>query len=242
MSTVLVVVGAGGFGREALDVVEAANALAAGPGHQLVGVLDDGPSPANLQRLADRSVRYLGPVTDWLHAGHMADYVVAIGDPAARAAVVGRFERVGLSAATLVHPDATVGSRVSVGEGAVICAGVRVSTNVVIGRHVHLNASANIGHDSVLADFVSVNPAAIVSGECRVGAGALVGAGAVVLQGLSVGAGSTVGAAACVTRPVEAGTVVMGVPAVAAGTPGQAAPPGAPGPAGTAARSRAHSH
>jgi sugar O-acyltransferase (sialic acid O-acetyltransferase NeuD family) len=232
VSTVLVVVGAGGFGREALDVVEAANA--AGRGHQLVGVLDDRPSPANLQRLAERSVRYLGPVADWLQAGHMADYAVAIGNPAARAAVVGRFERVGLSAATLVHPTATLGSRVSLGEGTVICAGVRVSTNTAIGRHTHLCAGVTVGHDTVLADFVSVNPAATVSGDCRVGAGVLVGAGAVILQGLCVGAGSTVGAAACVTRPVDAGAVVMGVPAVAAA-------PRAPGTPAELAHSRAHS-
>ncbi len=223
----LVVVGAGGFGRETLDVIEAANAVATGPARQLVGVLDDGPSPANLQRLADRSVRYLGPVADWLRAGHRAGYVVAIGEPAARAAVADRFARVGLQAATLVHPTATLGSRVGLGEGTVICAGVRVSTNVAIGRHVHLNPGATIGHDTVLADFVSVNPAATVSGECRVGVCALVGAGAVVLQGLAVGAGSTVGASACVTRPVEAGAVVMGVPAIAVGPP---------------ARSPAHAH
>jgi sugar O-acyltransferase (sialic acid O-acetyltransferase NeuD family) len=226
----LVTVGAGGFGREALDVLQAANDAAGAllpyalpAPYRLVGVLDDAPNPANLQRLADRSIRYLGPVADWLRAGHRADYLVAVGEPAARAALVGRFTRVGLQAATLVHPSAVLGSRVVLGEGVLVCAGVRVSTNVTIGRHGHLNPGATIGHDTVIADFVSVNPAATISGECRIGAGALVGAGAVILAGLSVGAGSTVGAAACVTRPVEAGEVVRGVPAVPSRTAAAAA-------------------
>lgn len=213
MTTELLIVGAGGFGRETLDVVEAANAAAPAPGYRLLGVLDDAPSPVNLERLAARSVRYLGRVDDWLTRGHRADYLVAVGQPAARAVLADKLANAGLRAATVVHPRATLGSRAVVGEGTIICAGVQVSANVSLGRHVHLNPSATIGHDTVLADFVSINPSATVSGECRVGAGVLIGAAAVILQGLTVGAGSTVGAAACVTRPVQADVVVMGVPA-----------------------------
>jgi sugar O-acyltransferase (sialic acid O-acetyltransferase NeuD family) len=207
------VVGAGGFGREALDAVQAANAVPGGAPWRVLGVLDDAPSPANLARLADRQVRYLGRVADWLGTNPDAHCVLAVGSPAARALLAARFAAAGVTPATVVHPRATLGSLVELGAGAVICAGVQVSTNVRIGAYVHLNPGAIVGHDSVLEDFVSVNPGAVVSGECRIAAKALIGAGAVVLQRLTVGAASTVGAAACVTRPVEPGVVVVGVPA-----------------------------
>jgi sugar O-acyltransferase (sialic acid O-acetyltransferase NeuD family) len=213
VTTDLVVVGAGGFGRETLDAVQAANAVPGGRPWHVLGVLDDAPSPANLSRLADREVPYLGRIADWLDHRHDAHYLLAVGSPAARAMLASRFAAAGHSPASVVHPRATLGSLVEIGPGAVVCAGVQVSTNVRLGSYVHLNPGAVVGHDTVLEDFVSVNPGAVVSGECRIGARALIGAGAVVLQRLSVGAASTVGAAACVTRSVEAGVVVVGVPA-----------------------------
>jgi sugar O-acyltransferase (sialic acid O-acetyltransferase NeuD family) len=209
----LVVVGAGGFGRETLDAVAAVNEGADTPPFQLLGVLDDGPAERHLQRLERRGVRHLGSVHQWLARERSGAYVIAVGAPAVRRRLAEDFERRGWEAVTVVHPAATVGSQTCVGPGVIVCAGAQVSTNVQLGAHVHLNPNATVGHDSVLEDFVSVNPAAVVSGECHIGSGALLGAGSVVLQGLEVGTAATVGASACVTRNVKPGSVVVGVPA-----------------------------
>ncbi|TFB55269.1 acetyltransferase [Cryobacterium sp. Sr3] len=213
MSTPLIVVGAGGFGRETLDVVEAINRSVSEPTFDLLGVVDANPSPRNLARLAARGIRYLGTEGEWLIAGVCAEYLVGIGNPAVRQRVDAAFTSAGLTAATAVHPAATVGSAVTIGEGSIVCVGVQVSTNVSVGRHVHLNANTTIGHDANLNDYVSVNPSATISGEVAVGTGALIGAGAVVLQGITIGAGALVGASSCVVRDVADGTTVMGVPA-----------------------------
>lgn len=210
--TAVVVVGAGGFGRETLDVLEAAEREEPGR-FDVLGVVDDAPSEIALERLAARDVPYLGTLDVWLEGRPDAAYLLGVGSPVARERLDARLTAAGLLAATLVHPRAVIGSRVRIGEGAVICGGVQVSTNVALGRHVHLNPGAIVGHDAVLEDFVSVNPGAMVSGEARVGRGTLLGAGSVILQGLQVGAGSTVGAAACVTRDVPDAVVVKGVPA-----------------------------
>lgn len=203
----VVVIGAGGFGREALDVIDAIG------GYDVLGVLDIDPSAQNLERLAERGTAYLGTEDDWLAAGGSAQYVIGVGEPAKRAQVEEKFSGSGLTAATVIHPSAVIGSRVTIEEGVVICGGVQVSTNVRLGRFVHLNAHATIGHDSVLSDFVSINPAATISGAVTIGAGTLVGAGAVVLQNLQVGADAVVGASACVVRNVPNGATVKGVPA-----------------------------
>ena len=212
MTIDVVVVGAGGFGRETLDVLEAMQA--ASPGLlRVLGVVDDHPSVRNRELLADRTAALLGPISALEAMAPTTRYLIGIGSPSVRARIEERLRVQGRAAFSAVHPSAVIGTRSTIGDGSVICAGVQVSTNVYLGRHTHLNAASVIGHDSVLDDFVSVNPAAVVSGDVRIGTETLVGANATVLQGLSVGDNVVVGASACVVSDVKPGLVVRGVPA-----------------------------
>lgn len=207
----VVVVGASGFGREALDVLAAMRA--SGIPLSVSGVIDDDPSPVNLDRLASRGIPHLGTIDSWVATRQApAGFVMGIGDPAIRRAIATKLEAGGHQPFTAIHPSAVVGTQVRIGEGAVICAAAVIATNVRLGRHVHVNANATIGHDSILEDFVSVNPAATISGEVLVGSCALVGAGSIILQNLVVGESTTLGAGCLVTRNVPGGVVVKGVP------------------------------
>ncbi len=209
----LVVVGAGGFGRETLDVVDALNRSSAESVFEVLGVVDSNPSSANLDRLQRRGVPFLGSLEEWLKTDPSAEYLLGVGSPTDRERLDDRCRAEGLIAATAIHPSATVGSEMRADDGVIVCAGVNVSTNVTLGRHVHLNPGSTVGHDSNVRDYVSINPGAILSGEVNIKERTLVGAGAVVLPGLTIGEGSVVGAAACVVRSVSANTVVKGVPA-----------------------------
>lgn len=206
MSDGIIIIGAGGFGRESVDVVQAI-------GRSVQGVLDDNPSELNLQRLDAQRVPYLGTVDSWLAGGHApTHYLVGIGRGSIREFLSRRMDEAGHRAATAVHPSATVGSNSTVGEGSIICAGTRITTNVNVGRHVHLNPNVTIGHDSTLQDFVSVNPAGNISGDCVISTRSLIGVNAAVLQQLTVGQDVVVGAAALVTKDVPDSVVVKGVP------------------------------
>ena len=207
----VVVVGASGFGRECLDVLDAM--IADGGPVEIAGVVDDGPSAVNLDRLAARGVVFLGSAAEWLtDDADDVRYVLGIGSPDVRRRLVALADASGRRAFTAVHPTATLGAMTSLGDGVVVCAGACISTNVRLGRHVHINPNVTLGHDSILEDFVSINPAATISGEVVIGEGSLVGTTATVLQNLSVGANTVVGAAALVTKDVPAGVIVKGVP------------------------------
>jgi len=215
----LVIVGAGGFAREAFDVVEAMDSVT--PTWDLLGFIADGGG--DLDEVKALDVPFLGPV-DQLEAGGAFGeaaaaagtplrFVIAIGSGAARRKLDGRLTAAGWTAATLIHPSATFGARCQIAPGAVIAAGARVTSNVRMGRHVHLNLNSTIGHDCVLGDFVTVSPGANVSGRVTLGDGVECGAGAAILGGVTIGRDTRVGAGAVVTKDWPPDCTVVGIPA-----------------------------
>jgi len=205
--TPLVIVGAGGFGREVLDVVQAINLRMLT--FEFLGFLDDGPVDEKI--LARRGARLLG--TSQELAAIDAEYLIGIGSPEARRRVDRLATGFGRRPAVGVHPAATLGSDVNIGPGAVITAGTILTTNITMGRHVHVNINATVGHDCILADYVTINPGVNVSGRVTLGEAVTLGAGSTVLQGISVGSGSIVGAGAVVFRDLPPGVVAFGIPA-----------------------------
>lgn len=206
----IVVIGASGFGRECLDVL---HAMTSNIRLEVLGVVDDGPSQTNLERLRSRGIVYLGALEEWLgEAPREVRYVIGIGDPGIRRRIAERMKAAGFSAFTAVHPSATVGTKTTLAEGVVVCASAAISTNCQLGEHVHVNPNATIGHDCVIGPFTSINPSAVVSGEVVLGTGVLVGAAAVVLQRLTVGEQTVLGAGTLLTRDAPADVVVKGAP------------------------------
>lgn len=202
----LVIVGAGGHGRETLDIVEAINARR--PTYEVCGFAASHGDDALLAR---RNTTLLGDV-EVLEAID-AEYVLAIGMPWDRQAVGERVDAYGRVAATLVHPAATVGGDNHVGEGVLIAAGAAVTTNVSLGRHTHLNVRAVVSHDCRLGAYVTVSPGALVNGGVTLDHGVFLGTGAIVTPGCHVGAGARIGAGAVVVGDVPPGVTAKGVPA-----------------------------
>lgn len=203
----VVIVGAGGFGRESVDIVR--QSLTQRPTARLVGIVDDGdPDLALLDRLG---IEFLGTTDDARSAGF--SYVIAIGSGAVRRRVVERLRQGTGDPLSFVHPSTSLGSDVVLGAGCLVNAGAVITSHVAIGDHVDVHANASVGHDCILEPFASIFPAATVSGDVRIERGATVGAAAVVLPGRTIGADAMVGAGAVVTRDVPAGTTVAGNPA-----------------------------
>ena len=106
-----------------------------------------------------------------------------------------------------MHPLASTGSLVELGDGTVVAAGARLTTGISVGRHGYLGPNASVGHDAYLEDYVTVLPGATISGHVHLGVGTSVGTGANIRQGVIIGEGATVGAGAVVLEDVPEGTV-----------------------------------
>ncbi len=211
MTRSLVIIGAGGFGREVWAIVQALGS--AGEPHEIEGFVDDSPSPQDVDRVRALGATIIGTVADLAARTTPYAAVIAVGSPSARQRICLNLGGSPVDFPHLIHPDSTIGKPVVLGEGVVIAPGARLSTNITVGAHVHIDQNATVGHDTSIGDFARLNPQSCVSGSVTVAEGALIGAGATILPALVVGHDSTVGAAACVVRDVPAWTTVKGVPA-----------------------------
>lgn len=202
-----VIVGAGGHGREVLDLVEAS-----GRRGEFVGFVDDSAlSTSASERIDARDAHLVGDVA-WLRST-LHGYVLGIGTSAARRDIVERLAGGAGGPITLCDPTSLVGSRSTLGAGVLLCARTVVTTNVTIGDHTHLNVGCVVQHDSMIGEFTTLSPGVHVNGDVTIGADVFVGTGAIVTRGCTVGDGAVVGAGAVVLTDVEPGSRVFGVPA-----------------------------
>lgn len=200
----LVVVGAGGMGREA-----AAWTVAARPDDRLLGILDGDPA---LHGTTVAQLPVLGDL-DWLADHPQVQVVLGLGVPATRMRVVAQLDEMESTLATVIHPTVTVGPRTLVAEGAILCPGVLLTSDVHVGRAAIVNYGAMVGHDGHLGEGCFIAPGAHLAGNVTVGAQADVGIGASIIQGVHVGERAVVGAGAVVIDDVPPDTTVVGVPA-----------------------------
>jgi len=202
----LIIVGAGGHGRETLDIVEAINAVE--PQWDFQGFVDD--DVGAFTGLIDRREAKLLGTTEALRSDN--SFVIAIGSSTVRAKVDARISMAGCAARALVHPRATVGPDNQLGKGVLIAAGAHVTNNVTLARHVHLNVGAIVSHDCVVGQYTSLAPGVILNGNVHVGEQVLLGTGAIVTPGVTIGDHAVIGAGSVVVRDVPAGVTVKGVP------------------------------
>lgn len=141
------------------------------------------------------------------------EIVVAIGNPDIRERLQEMYSKKRFTIATLIHPDAVIGTGVKIGEGTVIMAGAVINPDAVIGRGVIINTGATVDHDDVICDYAHISVGAHIAGTVTVGKSTWIGAGAVVSNNLEICGGVMVGAGAVVVRNIKEQGTYVGVPA-----------------------------
>jgi len=201
----LVIVGASGHGRVALDI-----ALALG--QRVVGFVDRAGEPGALVDGVPVLAREPEECRE-LRAAEVG-WFVAIGENRVREELCARVHGLtGREAENLVHPAAILSRRVELGRGVFVAPGAVVNTGSRLGDGVILNTGASVDHDGVLAEFAQISPGCRLAGNVSVGRRAFLGTGASVIPGICIGGDAVVGAGAVVVRDVPEGVLVLGVPA-----------------------------
>ena len=199
------IVGAGGFGREALSW-----ALAVKQDEWRIGGFLD----SNTEALAGKNMPcdVVGDPAEWQPQPDEV-FIAGIGDSETRLLVCGGLIIRGAQFVTVIHPSVTLGLSARIGTGCVLAPNAVLSANATIEALVLLNVGATLGHDCIAGEGTTVSSHCDVMGYARLGRGVFMGSHSCVLPGLSVGDFAVVGAGSAVVRNVAPRTTVLGVPA-----------------------------
>lgn len=205
----VIVIGAGGHGREVAEALQCA--AQAGVGPPPLGFIDDNVS---LHGTIVNGLRVLGGWR-WLNEVDATEIkiVCAIGSPVTRRAIVEQLKECRHAFHTVISPAAYVSPTAQVAAGAMILPRAVISSNCYLGPHAIVNCGATVSHDTRVGDYSTVNPGVHIAGNVSIGQGCFLGVGASVIHGVSIGDSSVVGGGAVVIGDLPSNVTAVGVPA-----------------------------
>lgn len=198
----LIIIGAGGFGREVADW-----ALAAG--WSVRGYLDD-DSKVTL----DPRLRFPVIAKITTYEPEADDFFIcALGNPTLRQTISESIVRREGKFASVIHPTAVVASGAHVGDGAILCPYSLISADAIIGHGAVVYYHSSVDHDTAVGPWTQISGHCDVMGGVQLGMAVFLGSHAAVLPRIRIGDRAVIGAGAVVTRDVDEATTVSGVPA-----------------------------
>lgn len=202
MKKTLAIIGAGGQGKVIADIGKLSGRW------ENIVFLDDDPSITSAM-----GFEVVGKTADAPKYKQDADFFVAIGSRNTREKVLDNLIDQGYSIASPVHPDAVLGSKVEIGKGTVVMAGVVINCLAKIGRGCIINTGCTIDHDCDISDFVHISPGVNLGGTVSVGKGTWIGIGSSVTNNVSIAGECIIGAGTVVIKDLDTSGTYVGVPA-----------------------------
>lgn len=205
----IVIIGAGGFGRECKLIIDRINAQK--KQFELIGFYDD-----DLNLNSDiHGIPNKGELQNLIDSNEKVGVILGVGVPHVKAAIIKRLKsNTNLDYPTIIDPSAIIGSdKVTIGKGNVICAGVIITCDIDIKDYVTLNLSCTVGHDTTINSYASFMPSVNISGEVIIEENVYVGTGAKIINQLTIGKQTIVGAGAVVSKSLPEKCTAVGIPA-----------------------------
>lgn len=204
----LVIVGAGGFGREICSVAK--TALGYGTEFTVKGFLDRKPDA--LGGKAGYPPVLGAPETYAIEPEDV--FFVALGNLRLRRKNADLIASRGGTFLTLIHPSASLGTNVTIGAGCYIAHNAVLTADVTVGDNVCVFHGTVIGHDCRIGSCSHVSSLVFLGGGVQVGEGVTIHPGVRVASFKRIGDGATLGIGSVVLANVRERTTAFGNPAL----------------------------
>jgi sugar O-acyltransferase (sialic acid O-acetyltransferase NeuD family) len=184
--------------------------VAMASGHTVLGYFEKSANAANPYAIANHGYEQDLDVKTIIKT----DYAFpAVGSNSLRKQLVKMMEDLQVKQLSLIDPSAYVSPKAVIGASTLIAPQATVNSMVTLGKGVIVNTGAIVEHECVIGDFSHMAPGAVLAGNVTVGKGVFIGANATVKDGVFIGDGATVGAGAVVLTDIPAGETWVGNPA-----------------------------
>lgn len=207
MDNPVIIFGAGGLGKTALEIFQANNVI-------VYCFLDD-DKRLHGQDIGDISI--LGSTDDHGYTkfiGKKCDSFVALDEIELRKGIIKMLnERRKVMPINAVHPRASISGHAYISYGLLANAGVVIGSFAKVGVGCILNANAVVDYDATLGDYIYLGSGAVVSPGAEVEDDVFIGTRATIAGPVKIGKGARIGAGSVVIEDVEAGATVFGNPA-----------------------------
>ena len=205
----LIIIAAGGCGREVLQWAKDVNEDSAAPRWNIKGFLDDNANALD-GKICD--VGIISSIDDYIIEKDDV-FVCCIGNGAIRRAVVEKMKRKGASFTQIIHPTAILSDNCRLGEGVIIYPYALISDNAVVGDQCIVNMYSSIAHDSVLGRYCTVSAHCDITGMCRLGENVFMGTSSNMVPGTVIDDDAYICAGSTVMSKIRKGLKVLGNPA-----------------------------
>jgi len=204
----IVIIGAGGFGREVKTLIDSINNQT--PTYRFLGFYDDGFKKGQIIN----GCPVLGGILDINVINIQCSVVIAVGDPQTKQGLYEKINNSNVDFPNIIHPNVLLSDDfVEIGMGNIICASCIITCNINIKDFVILNLMCTIGHDTIISSFSSFMPSVNISGDVLIHEKVYVGTGAKIINQLEIGANTIVGAGAVVSKSLPENCTAVGIPA-----------------------------
>lgn len=204
----IVIIGAGGFGREVQWLIERINQK--NKIWNLIGFIDDGlDCGTNIN-----GIPVIGNVDCLINYNKHISAACTIGSSKTRKKVIEQLKvNKNIYFPNLIDPSVIMSNSIKFGSGVIICAGTILTVNIELGDFIIINLDCTIGHDVRLNSYVTLYPSVNVSGNVSIGEITEIGTGTQIIQGKNILNETIVGAGAIVTKDIPAMCTAIGSPA-----------------------------
>ena len=205
--TDLIIIGAGGFGRETQNFINRIN-MKEGPTWNFRGFIDDSATATKEGEII------LGGLEDYFKMDKSIQYFIAIASMEVREKIAKRCKEAGYTAATLIGYDCVLAPGCEIGEGTYIGAGTTVKRKAKIGPFCVLQSGGVVGRGTEIGAFTSVMTTPCFGEHVKIGKYNYFGLRCNVADGVTTTDYCTFGASATVTQDATVPGTYAGVPAV----------------------------